>query len=258
MLWVVGMKSINPLAKLIASVILGVVLIVSLDPITAAVALVLEILLLPWVGIPTRRLLKIVSPLLIAAPFAALTTLLYGRDGGAVLIDIGPWKITEAEVYLAFTIFLRVLAIALPGIVLFATTDPTDLADSLAQLWKLPARFTVSALAALRTLGMMRQDWRMLTLARRARGIANGGSISESVTRWSGQAFALFAIAIRRGSLVAIAMESRGFDAPVKRTWARQAQFGAKDWLFIGGALLIATVAVMCSVMVGAWHVVIG
>lgn len=252
------MRNINPLAKLIASVIIGVVLIVSLDPITAAVALLLEILLLPWAGIPVKKLIKILSPLLIAAPFAALTTLLYGRDGGSVLLVIGPWHITESEVFLAFTIFLRVLAIALPGIVLFASTDPTDLADSLAQLWKLPARFTISALAALRTLGMVRQDWRMLSMARRARGIGDGGGVTGVVSRWSSQAFALFAIAIRRGSLIAIAMESRGFDSPEERTWARKAHFGLKDWLFIAGALVIATVAVMSSVIFGAWHVVIG
>ena len=84
------MTSISPLAKLCAAGILGVVLLLSLDPVSAVVALVFELALLPWAGVPTRRLLRILTPLLIAAPFAGLATLLYGRAGGEVLVELGP------------------------------------------------------------------------------------------------------------------------------------------------------------------------
>ncbi|MDF9810225.1 energy-coupling factor transport system permease protein [Aurantimicrobium minutum] len=251
------MTTISPLAKLCAAGILGVVLLLSLDPVSAVVALVFELSLLPWAGVPARRLLRILTPLLIAAPFAGLATLLYGRDGGAVLVQIGPWTITSAEVELAIAITLRVLAVALPAVVLFATTDPTDLADGLAQLWKLPARFVIGALAAIRMLGQMRQDWQMLRLARRARGIADGGGPIAALGRLGNQAMALLAIAVRRGSLLATAMEARAFDAPVQRTWARVATFTPRDAWFVVGAAVIAIIAVMMSVMTGAWNFVI-
>ena len=251
------MTTISPLAKLCAAGILGVVLLLSLDPVSALVALVFELALLPWAGVPARRLLRILTPLLIAAPFAGLATLLYGRDGGAVLVQIGPWTITSAEVELAIAITLRVLAVALPAVVLFATTDPTDLADGLAQLWKLPARFVIGAQAAIRMLGLMRQDWQMLRLARRARGIADGGGPIAALGRLGNQAMALLTIAVRRGSLLATAMEARAFDAPIQRTWARVATFTPRDAWFVVGAAGIATIAVMMAVMTGAWNFVI-
>lgn len=251
------MTTISPLAKLCASGILGIVLLLSLDPVSAVVGLVFELALLPWAGVPARRLLRILTPLLIAAPFAGLATLLYGRDGGAVLVQIGPWTITSSEVELAVAITLRVLAVALPAVVLFATTDPTDLADGLAQLWKLPSRFVIGALAAIRMLGLMRQDWQMLRLARRARGVADGGGPFAALGRLGNQAMALLTIAVRRGSLLATAMEARAFDAPTPRTWARVARFTPRDAWFVVGAAVIATIAVMMAVMTGAWNFVI-
>ncbi len=251
------MTTISPLAKLCAAGILGIVLLLSLDPVSAVVALVFELALLPWAGVPARRLLRILTPLLIAAPFAGLATLLYGRDGGAVLVQIGPWTITSAEVELAVAITLRVLAVALPAVVLFATTDPTDLADGLAQLWKLPARFVIGALAAIRMLGLMRQDWQMLRLARRARGVADGGGPIAALGGLGNQAMALLTIAVRRGSLLATAMEARAFGAPTQRTWARVVRFTPRDGWFVVGAAGIATIAVMMAVMTGAWNFVI-
>lgn len=251
------MTHISPLAKLLAAAILGVVLLISLDPVSAAVALFFEVALLPWAGIPAKKMLRVLSPLLIAAPFAGLAGLLYGRDEGDVLIALGPWIVTEGEVALAVTVTLRVVAVALPAVVLFATTDPTDLADGLAQLWHLPARFVIGALAAIRMVGLMRDDWRMLRLARRARGIADGGAPWVALARFGQQAMALLTIAVRRGSLLATAMEARAFDAPTPRTWARTARFSARDGWFVAGASAIALVAVMLSVMTGAWNFVI-
>ncbi|MDH6532730.1 energy-coupling factor transport system permease protein [Aurantimicrobium minutum] len=251
------MTRVSPLAKLLAAAILGSVLLVSLDPVSAAVALIFELALLPWAGIPARRLLRVLSPLLIAAPFAGLAGLLYGRDEGDVVLSLGPWNITKGEVALAVTITLRVIAVALPAVVLFATTDPTDLADGLAQLWHLPARFVIGALAAIRMLGLMRDDWRMLRLARRARGIADGGGPWTAVARFGHQAMALLTIAVRRGSLLATAMEARAFDAPTQRTWARTATFTLRDGVFVAGATAIALIAVLLAVMTGAWNFVI-
>lgn len=251
------MTKISPLAKLCAAGILGVVLLFSLDPISAAVALFFELALLPWAGVQARRLLRILTPLLIAAPFAGLATLLYGRGGGEVILLLGPWEMTSGEAELALAITLRVLAVALPAVVLFATTDPTDLADGLAQIWKLPTRFVIGALAAIRMLGLMRQDWHMLRLARRARGVADGGGPFAALACLGNQAMALLTIAVRRGSLLATAMEARAFDAPMTRTWAREARFTAQDGWFVFGAALIAAIAVMMAVMTGAWNFVI-
>ncbi len=108
---------------------------------------------------------------------------------------------------------------------LFATTDPTDLADGLAQVLHLPARFVLGGLAGLRLVGLFVDDWRQLELARRARGVADAAARRRR-PRFAGQAFALLVLSVRRGSKLATAMEARASAATLPRTWARPSTFG--------------------------------
>ena len=61
----------------------------------------------------------------------ALTIALYGQTSGEVYVDWFLVQISEGSLELALATLLRVLAIALPSVVLFVTVDPTDLADGL-------------------------------------------------------------------------------------------------------------------------------
>lgn len=244
---------INPVAKLLAAVTLSVALLLSIDWISAAVALVLEAVLLFWGGLGLRQLAVHTAPLWIAAPLAGVTTVLYGRDEGAALWQFGFVSVTEGSLTLGVAIALRILAIGLPGIVLFATTDPTDLADGLSQVLRLPARFVLGGLAALRLVGVLIEDWRQLAFARRARGVGDSGRIR----RFGGQAFALLVIAVRRGSKLATAMEAKGFGSDIPRSWARPSPFGARELLMIGIGGAIAAVAIAVAVSLGSWEFVL-
>lgn len=252
-----ALSSINPLAKFVVAAVIGVVLLLSLDWVSSLIALGLELIVLPFVGIVPRKLWRMLAPIVIAAPFAGLSTLLFGRTGGELLWQAGPWHITTASVSLAIAITLRVLAIGLPGIVLFATTDPTDLADALAQLWRLPARFVIGALAAVRMVGLMAEDWRLLSLARRARGVGDGRGPFAAPTGLFSRGFALLVLSVRRGSVLATAMEARAFGSDIPRTWARTSVFTLRDSAFIGAGILLAGVAVAVSVLSGAWNFVV-
>ena len=115
---------------------------------------------------------------------------------------------------------LRILAIGLPGIILLPTTDPTDLADGLAQVLRLPSRVTLAALAATRLFGVMAGAGRCR--ARRARPRLGGTAAGRPLRVDVGQVFALLVLAIRRATVLATTMESRGFGAGLPRTWARE------------------------------------
>lgn len=244
----------NPVAKLAATLVLTGALLASIDPVSAGVTLGATLLLLPLTRIRVRDLWLRVWPIVVGAVIAASATVLYGRPSGAVYVEWGVLRVTDGSIALALAIFLRVLAIAVPSVVLFATTDPTDLADGLAQNLRLPARFVLGALAGLRLVGLLLEDWRELSLARRARGVADTGRIR----RLLGQMFALLVLAIRRGSKLATAMEARGFGAPGKRTWARPSRFRRRDAGLVLVAAVIAAASVVVSVMVGAWRPIFG
>nr|WP_269328605.1 energy-coupling factor transporter transmembrane component T [Kineosporia babensis] len=241
----------NPAAKLLVASIISVALILTVDPVTAGVALALELAALPWCGLPLRKLFRTSWIILLGAIPAGIFTLLFGVDSGSTLLGLGPVTITEGSLESAVAITLRILAIGLPGVVLLATTDPTDLADALSQNLRLPHRFVLSALAALRLVGLLAQEWQTLSMARRARGLEQG------VRAFGGQVFALLVIAIRRGTVLATTMEARGFGVDAPRTWARRAHFGRGDWLVVLGGVGVAAVATTAGVLAGTWNLLL-
>jgi energy-coupling factor transport system permease protein len=245
---------VNPVSKLLAAAVVSVPLILSIDWVSASVALAIEFVLFFWAGLTPRRFFLRTVPVWIAAPLGGLTILLYGRPSGETYFQFALIHVTDGSIELAIATVLRMLAIGLPAIVLFVTIDPTDLADGLAQVLKLPARFVLGALAGLRLVGLFMDDWRALELARRARGVADRGRLR----RFWGQAFALLVLSVRRGSKLATAMEARGFGSSTRRTWARESTFGAGDVVLVVLGVGVAAAAVTVSVTTGHWNFIAG
>jgi energy-coupling factor transport system permease protein len=245
---------VNPVAKLFAAALLAACLVLTIDWVSAGTALVLELLLFPLLRIPPRTFWRRTLPVWIAAPLTGLTIALYGRTEGTVFFEFLFIRVSEGSLEFAAATVLRVLAIALPAVVLFATIDPTDLADGLAQTLRLPSRFVLGALAGTRLIGVASADWRSVSLARRARGVGDRNLIA----RLFGTAFALLVLSIRRGSVLATAMEARGFGAPRDRTWARPARWGAREWLMVCTGLLVGLIAIGAALVSGHWRPIIG
>lgn len=243
---------INPVSKFITAFLLSAVLVLSIDWVSASVALALELVLFLWAGVSFRTFVARTLPIWIAAPLGAFTILLYGRPSGETHLSFLLVHITDGSIELAIATLLRTLAIGLPAVVLFITIDPTDLADGFAQILRLPARFVYGALAALRLIGLFLDDWRSLELARRARGVADRGRIR----RFASQAFALFVLSIRRGSKLATAMEARGFGGSTPRTWARESRLRWPDAALIVIGVLVALTAATVSIATGHWSFV--
>ncbi|MDL5351870.1 energy-coupling factor transporter transmembrane component T [Microbacterium sp. zg-YB36] len=244
----------NAVAKLGAALLIALPLVATIDPVSALVALLLEIPLLMAAGLSAKQFWLRTLPLWIAAPASAVTIALYGAASGEVYLEWLFVRVSEGSLLLAAATFLRVLAIGLPAVVLFVTVDPTDLADGLAQIVRLPARFVLGALAGMRMLGLLADDWRALSLARRARGVADAGRVRRAL----GTAFALFVLAIRRGSALATAMEARAFGAPVARTWARESRLTAGDGILLLTGAAISAIALAVSIAVGAFNPILG
>lgn len=241
---------VNPVTKLGCALLVAFTLLATVDWVSAAVAAVLEAGVLAFMRLPWRRVLPRLLPLGLAALLAGITTTLYGVPSGRVWWQWGVVEVTDGSIGFAVATALRIVAIGVPSVVLFLTIDPTELADGLAQVVRLPARFVIGALAALRLVGLFMDDWRALSLARRARGVADRGRLR----RYAGLVFALLVLAIRRGTKLTTAMEARGFGAPGPRSWARPAVLGRPDAVALALGVTIAAAAVIVSVSTGSWH----
>jgi energy-coupling factor transport system permease protein len=245
--------TVNPVAKIAALVPLTLCLLSTLDWLSATVAVLGEVVLFLAVGLRSRRLWLRTAPLLVAAPLTGLTMVLYGRASGETYLQLGLVHVTEGSVAIGLATTARLVAVALPAVVLFATIDPTDLADGLAQRWRLPSRFVLGALAGLRLVDLFVQDWRSLELARRARGVADSGRLR----RLAGQVLALLVLAVRRGSRLATAMEARGFDGPVARTWARSSPFGRAEVVTVACGVALGALCVAAALAAGTWNFIL-
>jgi len=247
----------NAVAKLGASTVLALGLLLSVDVVTAGTALALEALALPWCGLRPGALLRRSAILLVGAVPAGVAAALFGAGGGVELWSLGPVTVSSGSLSAGTAIVLRILAVGLPGVVLLSTTDPTDLADALAQVLRLPARFVLAALAATRLVAVLAEEWRSLSLARRARGLGGSGPVG-AVRTASGQVFALLVLAIRRATLLATTMESRGFATRQARTWARPSLLSIGDLVLVLGAIAVTAASIAAGVAAGTWHLLLG
>ncbi|WP_417563537.1 energy-coupling factor transporter transmembrane component T family protein [Microbacterium sp.] len=246
------LDAVNPAAKLLLALILSIPLLASIDPVSVVVAVGLQLACVPLTGLRWRTVALRMLPIVVVAPIAGVSMLLYVEPGGHVYWSFWQATISDASIALAVAVSLRVLALALPTILLFGRTDPIDLAGALAQIVHLPARFVLGVLAGTRTLGLFLDDWRSMELARRARGVGDRGA----VRRFFSMAFVLLVFAVRRGTKLATAMEARGFGAPGRRTWARRSTLSARDAVAVIGGVALIAIALGVAVAAGTFRFV--
>lgn len=242
----------NPVARVLALLVATTPLLITIDPVSAGVALALELALMPLSGVSARSFFMKATPLLVAAPLGALSMLLYASPGGTVYWQFGPAAISDHSMWLALGIGLRMCAIVMPAIALLDRIDPTDMGDGLAQILHLPARPVLAALAGARMTSLMAADWKALERARRARGVGDASRI-RSFLRGS---FSLLVFALRRSGKLATTMEARGFGAAGKRTWARVSRLRAADAALMVVAIALPAIALAASIWAGTFALV--
>ena len=242
----------NPVARVLALLVATTPLLITIDPVSAGVALALELALMPLLGVSARSFFLKATPLLVAAPLGALSMLLYASPGGHVYWQLGPAAISDHSMWLALGIGLRMCAIVMPAIALLDRIDPTDMGDGLAQILHLPARPVLAALAGARMTSLMAADWKALERARRARGVGDASRIRSFLRG----AFSLLVFALRRSGKLATTMEARGFGAAGTRTWARPSRLRAADAVLMIVAVAVPAIALAASVWAGTFALV--
>ena len=249
----------NPVAKLAAALVLLVTLFASLDGVTAGIVLLGLVALLPASGLSVRTLLGRAWLLGVTAiSIGAFNVLFAAVQLGPTVVDVGPLRIGAETLANGAGLALRLLAIALAGLMATATSDPIEVADALVQQLRVSPRFAIGVLATLRLLPLLAQEWQTLGMARRARGVEAGRSPLAAVRLFAGKLLSLLVGVIRRGSRLALAMEARGFGALPCRSVARPQRMRGSDWAWIVGALALASAAVAVSLALGTWRPLLG
>lgn len=249
----------NPVAKLLAALVLLVALFASLDAVTAAVVLAGLGAALPFSGLALRTLAgRAWLIALLAVAIAIFNVVFAAEQSGPTVIAAGPLRIGAETLVNGAGLALRLLAIALAGILATATSDPTETADALVQQAHVSPRFAIGVLAALRLLPMLAHDGQVIGIARRARGVDAGRSPIAAARLLGSRLMGLLVAAIRRGARMALAMEARGFGAMPCRSVARPQRMRRADWVWLLAAVALAAAAVSISLVLGTWRPLIG
>lgn len=243
------LSSLNPAFRLIGAFAVSMPMLLSLDWVSASVALSIEVVALLCMGFGPWRIIRSSWPIFIGAPGSALAVLLYGKSGGAVWLHWGMIMVTDRSANLALATGIRILAIGIPAIIAVLGIDATDLADSFSQVFHLPDRFVYGGLAGMRLFSVLQDDWTALTASRRSRGLGDDGTLRSFFP----QAFALLVLSIRRSTMLATAMQARGFGGTGPRSHARVSVVGARDGLFVAGCLIVPCVALWCAYRIGSF-----
>lgn len=248
------LDALNPVTRLIAAAVLSVPILLTLDWVSAATMLLAELAACLLLGVSIARLARRMLPVAPLALIAALSMALYGQPGGRIWSHWWLITISDQSMLLAAAIGLRILALVAASTALFTGLDATRMADGLAQNLKLPARFVLGALAGTRMLGLFAEDWATLAQARRARGLGDHGRIR----RWARMALALLVFAIRRGTVLATAMQARGFSTrqAAGRTWARPSRLHGVDALALAVCLLMGLGCLLAAHRAGTFWLV--
>ncbi|MCS4534944.1 energy-coupling factor transporter transmembrane protein EcfT [Corynebacterium sp. HS2168-gen11] len=240
----------NPVARILALMLFTTPLMLSVDIVSAGVALAFCLIVTPVLGVSYRQLLARSWPVLLITPISGLSMALYGRPEGTEYFSWFAIHITDHSLQLAAAIMVRVLAIALPAILLLGKLDPTEVGDALTQKLHFPQRFVIGAVAGGRLVSLFRRDWETMRRSRRIRGIDAQGKLRMVVT----MTFGLLVLALRRGAKLATAMEARGFGRFPTRTHARVSVWHTRDTVLLLCCSLASASAIIVAIYLGSYR----
>jgi energy-coupling factor transport system permease protein len=168
---------------------------------------------------------------------------------GAASVTFSTWLLAGRDESVAATAGLRVLVLALPGVLVAPFIDPSRLGDQLSQRLRLPARPVAAVTASLQRFEDLGAVWEQLDRSRRVRGIGPGRNPIGRVRHVGALTFGLLVSTLRSSARMAVAMDARGFATASRRTWAEPAPWTRLDTAVIVGAIGFAVLPYALSTL---------
>ena len=148
------------------------------------------------------------------------------------------WASANSAEAAKYSLRFAVFVLGVP--VCAATTAPQELARALAQ-WRLPGPLVISLLLVWRFFPIMHEELQAIRQANLLRGSGNSGKAQEW---YRGILLPLAFTLMEYADRISLALELRGFDPSVRRSWYRLPIITTEDWCFLGSALVVLVLAV--------------
>ena len=241
----INMSKVNPTAKLISNFIVLIVCLMIFDPKTMLMILLATVIF----GIIThsfnKRNLKALIPLLCFAFAMLWMNAAWAKvDTPQIIGSLGPLNFTDKGLIVGLSLCFRVLTIGISSIIFTTNTDPNDLILSLIKQCHLSPGIAYGILTAFRFLPSMEVDLALINAAHRIRNSKKKKWYLKK-NSWYKNAIPLLATNIRRAERVALAMEARGFENSMIRTYYKTIYWKKSDTLFVI-AISIIIIFILC------------
>lgn len=200
----------------------------------------------------SRGLKPIIMLLLITVMFNLFLT-----PGGAVLLELGPLKVTETGLTTAVYMAIRLIFLIMGSSLMTFTTTPNQLTDGLEKLlWPLNhIKVPVHAIAmmmsiALRFIPILLEETDKIMKAQIARGAdLENGNLIQRVKAMVPIFVPLFVSAFRRASDLAMAMEARCYRGGEGKTKMKPLVYEGRDY----SAYIIMLLYMVAAFLIGKY-----
>jgi energy-coupling factor transporter transmembrane protein EcfT len=236
----------HSVALLGASAVPALVVVWSIDPLTPWLTLV-PLIAVMWgfapnvLSIPTRAGL---ATLAVAIAATGIASVLYAAPHGRIFAEWGLITVSDGSFAVAGASMSRMLAIALPALLVSRGISAHELLATLAVKRVVPARVALATLIALRLIPVIASDLEETRQARRA----NGHGQSPFAI-----ALTALVVAIRRAVRMSDVAESRGFSKQ-HRVWSSYNTMRFGDWTLVVLAVAIGVGALVITATTGNWN----
>lgn len=238
------MHRLNPLTKLVWSLLVMFLSFIYKDPLVLAV-LFLSIGLVAYFAKILPQMLPVFKGLLYFALFFLMFQIFFISEGNtlATLIPGTGWlRVTDQGLRVSLGMGIRVMVIASSFPILLATTRVTDLVVMLVEKLKIPYTYAFMFITSLRFIPTFMNEMEQIIQAQCSRAHRLDGR--NFVTKFFSicpLAIPLMITSIKKAERLAISMETRGFGL-VGRTYLHRQRFSAGD-LVVGSVLTILAIA---------------
>lgn len=242
----------DPRFKIVIAVTFMLVLVIATKPLALGCLLVFLGVATALTRVPLGRVLGALKPVIALLIFTFVANLFFQREG-VDLVRLGPLHVTDAGLWAAVFMTIRLGVLFVATALLAFTTSPIDLSDATESLLSPFARFGMPAheigmmmSIALRFIPTLMDEANKIMKAQTARGADfESGNIIARAKAIVPILVPLFVSAFRHAEELAVAMESRCYHGREGRTRVRQLKVHARDW--VAAAALVVLVAVLVA-----------
>ena len=183
------------------------------------IALTLAIIILPWIAIAT--------------PILSLPLGFPGNETVIYMIKLAGYEIPIYLEGLGYGITwpLRIAVTISSAMLFYLTTNQARLVAAMVKS-RVPFRAIYMVIATLQLIPLLVDEANTIYQAQVSRGLRTDVGVVKKIYYYIALVIPLTLSALNKVQIRAIALESRGFSAPVKKTFLYEAEFRARDYVF--------------------------